>query len=348
MAGRSSIIVVVVAALLGVCPDARAQTAADKAAAEALSAHGQRLMAANQVAAACQKLEVSVQLNPVLDTRLELADCLEKLGRTASAWALFREAAAAAQAAGSPEREQTARTRAATLEGRLSTIRLAAPDDVQVFWDGKALDRAVLGTPIPVDPGKHFIEAKGPGKSPYAKVLEILHDRTKAELEIPELSPWPGAAASGISDAGSSPSGSSAGSSPSAATVTPPRTPDNGNGQRVLGIGVGVVGLAGAGLAIFFAGRASSTWNEARSHCSSYPDHCDAEAVRLSQDAREAGNLATVATVLGAAGILGGTVLWFTAARPKPASERPLLGGGHEPSWTVGLGASQLVVRGAF
>src|SRR4051812_46143375 len=86
-----------------------AQVAGDKATAEALFADGRKLMAAGNYAAACPKLAASQRLDPGVGTMLNLADCYERVGQTASAWAEFREAISAARAAGSKEREQLAR-----------------------------------------------------------------------------------------------------------------------------------------------------------------------------------------------------------------------------------------------
>src|SRR5258708_23462705 len=77
-------------------------------------------------ASACSKYGESQRLDPQLGTLLHLADCYEKAGKTASAWASFKDAieiAARKNAAGLNEaREKTPRARAATLEAKLSTL----------------------------------------------------------------------------------------------------------------------------------------------------------------------------------------------------------------------------------
>src|SRR4051794_21941124 len=93
-----------------------AQSSSDKATAEALFANGRRLMASGDYAAACPKFAASQKLDPGVGTLLNLADCYEKKGQTASAWGEFLEAASAARAIGSKEREQAARDRAQSLE----------------------------------------------------------------------------------------------------------------------------------------------------------------------------------------------------------------------------------------
>src|SRR4051794_15936451 len=104
--------------------EARAQDAMAKATAEALFADGTRLVARGDYRAACPKLAASQRLDPGVGTGLYLADCYERLGLVASAWAEFRSASAAARAAGSGEREreQVAADRAKALESKLSLL----------------------------------------------------------------------------------------------------------------------------------------------------------------------------------------------------------------------------------
>src|SRR6185369_4715015 len=91
-------------------------SSSDKAAAEALFDEGRRLAQAGKFAEGCPKLEASQKLDPALGTLLNLADCNEKLGKTASAWAQYREATSLARAAGSAEREKFASDRSKALE----------------------------------------------------------------------------------------------------------------------------------------------------------------------------------------------------------------------------------------
>src|SRR5260221_9700518 len=102
----SSTALVVSSAL--VAPDARAQPSPDDAGAEALFLEGRRLMDAARFDEACAKFAASQKLAPGLGTLMNLADCEEHRGRTATAWAHFREAAAEAHEAGRTERERVA------------------------------------------------------------------------------------------------------------------------------------------------------------------------------------------------------------------------------------------------
>src|SRR5436189_3072489 len=94
----------------------------DAAGARVLFAEGRKLVDAGNYAAACPKFEDSFRLDPGVGTNFNLADCFERIGRTASAWARFLDVAAATKAAGQVERERVARWRAAALERRLTRM----------------------------------------------------------------------------------------------------------------------------------------------------------------------------------------------------------------------------------
>src|SRR6266542_1094605 len=177
-------------ALLAASSAGDAQAQVDKPTAEALFAEGRRLMAAGNYAAACPKFAASQRLDPGVGTMLNLADCYEKTGMTASAWATFREAASAARGAGSREREQVARERADALEKSLARVNITidAKDarDMQVKRDGIALEPAALGTPVPVDPGKHVIEVSAPGKKKWTQTVDV-RPAAQIAVRVPEL-----------------------------------------------------------------------------------------------------------------------------------------------------------------
>ncbi|HEY3237410.1 MAG TPA: hypothetical protein VGJ84_22005 [Polyangiaceae bacterium] len=136
---------------------AQAQSAGDKAAAEALFDEGRKLMQEGKLEPACRKFEASQRLDPAPGTLLNEADCWEKLGRTASAWVSFREAAALARNAGDTKRASAATQRAAALEPKLARLKITVPDAVRstsgltVKRDGEKVDAALWDSPIPVD-----------------------------------------------------------------------------------------------------------------------------------------------------------------------------------------------------
>jgi hypothetical protein len=154
--------------LLVALPAQGAPTATEKAAAEALFQEGTSLMQEQKFAAACAKFEASQAIESGLGIKLWLADCYDRDGRTASAWALFTEASALAHQSGQSERERAANERVADLEKRLSKLELKAPsaglpNGVVVTLNGVAIPDASLGSALPVDPGPQEVEFRAPG-----------------------------------------------------------------------------------------------------------------------------------------------------------------------------------------
>jgi len=122
----------------------------DKVLAEALFQRGLAEMRRGRFAEACSALEQSQAIEFGIGTMLYLAECYEYQGRTASAWALFREAAAAARAEGQNERAKMGTARAARLEPRVSKLAVHVPEfhalpSLLVLRDGQPMPRAWIG-----------------------------------------------------------------------------------------------------------------------------------------------------------------------------------------------------------
>jgi len=164
-------------AILSLCPAlAAAQNADNKAAADALFDEGKRLLAAGDVDHACPKLEASLQLLDQLGVRLNLADCHERQGRTATAWAEFRAAASQADKRGDA-RATYARQRTDALAPRLVKLQISVPAANQlpgltVKRDGAAVPSEAFDTPLPVNPGGYTIDASAPGHQAWSTRAE--------------------------------------------------------------------------------------------------------------------------------------------------------------------------------
>jgi hypothetical protein len=294
--------------LASIALGAHAQSTGDKVAAEALFDEGRRLMAAGQYNEACAKLEASQAIDAGVGTLLNLADCYEKAGKTASAWAQFRETISAARKAGSPDRERIARQRVQALEQKLSymTIVTWKGQDVKVSRDGTPVDSAVLGTSIPVDPGTHLISAAAPGKRSWSTQVQVGDHADRVSVAVPIL-------ADDVSEAKAA-SGELDPPQPSAAeSELSPRPHPTGSTQRILGIVAAAIGVAGIATGTVFGIKAASNWGDAKDDCSHVPDTCSAGAVRLSKDAQQSGNISTIAFIAGGVSLVGGAVLWMTA-----------------------------------
>jgi hypothetical protein len=82
---------------------------------------GRDLIKHGKLAAGCDKLAASERLESSVGTLLNLGDCRDKLGMTASAWAAFRKAEAMAKRSGDATRQAEASRRAAQVEPRRRT-----------------------------------------------------------------------------------------------------------------------------------------------------------------------------------------------------------------------------------
>lgn len=297
---------------------AQARNADDKAAADALFDEARRLLQQRQYAPACEKLEASQKLDPAVGTLLNLADCYEKLGRTASAWATFRDTSALARKAGSAERERIARDRAQALEARLSYLTVIAwkGQEVTIQRDGVALDPAVLGTALPVDPGTHEISAGAPGKRTWSTRVEVRADADRVSVSVPILGDEPAPELPLTATASEPP-----------ADANPARTAplqdaaSSGSTQRTLALISAAVGVAGIATGTIFGLKAAANWSDAKAQCPSaryaYPN-CPASAVKLSDDAGTAGTVSTVSFIVGGAGVAAAAALWLTAPSAPP------------------------------
>ena len=292
-------------------------------AAESLFQEGRKLVEAKKYSEACPKFLASHKLAPANGTLMNLADCYEKNGQLASAWARFHEAISLAQKLNRADREKTARDRADKLEPRLIKLTIVAKDrDPEVKLDGNPIDAAVLGTALPVDPGKHTVDASAKGKKPWSTTIEVSEKNKTPSLEIPALEDEPVASPSGNDD--------------KKKVVDPPTEESGGPGMRTVGIAVGAVGLAGIGIGSFFGLRTSEKWKEAKTHCNSSYE-CDQTGVDLTEQARSSGTVSTIAFIAGGVALVAGVVLFVTAPSGKPPTQVK-----------VGVGPGSLMLGGSF
>ena len=131
-------------------------SAGDAAAAEKLFTQARALIDQGRWAEACPKLEESNRLDEAVGTLLNLAACYEHVGKTASAWATYTRVAAMPT---SGVRASFARAHAAALEPQLPKLTIRAPAGATVRRDGAAVASATFDVPIPVDPGRHVVDA---------------------------------------------------------------------------------------------------------------------------------------------------------------------------------------------
>lgn len=282
---------------------------AQRAAAQALFDEAKSLMVQRRFEQACPKLAASQALDPAVGTRLNLADCLEKLGHTASAWAEFRAAVTAARAKGQTERADIARRRSAALERILVRLSIMPPtgsnDAIEIRKNGTILERGSWGVALPVDPGRHVVEASISGKHVF-----------RTEVNVPNK---PGTVVT---------------------TVIPPlddSTYSKRQGQQGITLALGAVSVVSLVVGGVLGARAIARNSETTTHCDQR-NFCDETGVALRRDATTFGNASTAVFILGATTGAGAIVLHLAT----PKSTHTNVGFGAMQS---GVG---LIVGGAF
>jgi hypothetical protein len=290
--------------------------ASNEAAAEALFNEARTLIGSGRVEEGCKKLEASQALDPGTGTLLHLADCYEKIGRTASAWARFREAAARAARDGRADWESIAKTRYTELEPKLAKLRIDAPPGVVVRRDGDEIPAAALGSPLPIDPGDHVLTASARGKRPWSTHVSASASNI-ATVKVPVLDDDP------TSHAGDpAPGAPSSGGSP----------------LRTVGYAVGAVGVVGLAVGVVSGLSAISANQRSKKACPT-SGICADDAARSDADsARSAATVSTVGFIAGGALLGAGIALVVfaptSASSAPPASAR--LGVSHQALWIEG------------
>jgi tetratricopeptide (TPR) repeat protein len=139
-----------------------AAQAGDAALAEALFQQARQLKAAGDYAAACPKFEASYRADRTLGTLLNLADCHEQIGRTATAWAEWNEAIELAKKLGD-DRVGFATERRDKLTPVLAKLELKVTGRVEsldVYRGNVRIAPGAYNSALPVDPGKHEISVR--------------------------------------------------------------------------------------------------------------------------------------------------------------------------------------------
>jgi hypothetical protein len=266
-------------------------------------------------ASACPKFQASQEADPKTSTLLNLANCYEKNGQTASAWGAFRESETLARKAGRADWETAARTRAEALEPKLVRLTIDVPQASRIAGLVVTRDRARLangewGVAIPVDPGDHVVAASAEGYRPFEQHVAV--KESSGSITIPALEPLP-----------APPPPPPVVEQP---VAPPPRTnpswwtPLRTAGVVTAGVG-GVAMVTGAILGVV----AKGSYDDARAQCANGTHGCPSSAV---SDANGAYGLAAGATIVFVVGVVaaavGGSLIVFA---PSPEAGPGMVAG---------------------
>jgi len=351
----------VLCAALGAAP----AHAEDRATAQQLFQQGKELIAAGKTADACVKFAAAAELSQTAGVRLNLADCYERLGRTASAFTVYDDALTVAERAGDSVAANLARARQAALKPKLSYLTIVVSKDagaiegLDLQRDGKPVLRAAWGTPVPVDPGDHDVRASAPHRKTWT-IRAMSAPSTRNELIVPVLveegtsEPLPPPSVPPTSPQNpAAPSANGATPTPSA-PPTPPASTDpsaqagffggTGGTQRALAVAAAGVGIVGLGVGSIFGAQMLSKKSDYQKLESPDGRCIDMDCQTISHDAASAGNVASIVVIAGGALVAAGAVLFFTA----PSREKSPTAGFVTVSPVVGLHGGGVGVGGAF
>jgi hypothetical protein len=327
-------------------------SAAASAESQALFAEALALMEAGKDVEACPKFEASLRLEPGIGTRFNLAACYEHVGRTASAWAMFRNTE---ELGGRRPEAAEARKRGDRLEPRLVRVVVDVPEAVRsipnldVRRGDVPLSLGQFGTAVPVDPGVITISASAPSRKPWSMVLTATKEGATLTVQVPLLEE------SRATVATASATASATSSAPRSAPVPPLAVPPDAWGTRksagVVLLGVGGVSLiAGAILGALVPVQKGVI----DGHCQvvAGTNHCDAQGGAATDAAFALANGSNVTFALAAVlGVTGGGLLLFGGDEAKaidPAKKAHAGARGLAVGPVVSGDSATLVVRGRW
>ena len=284
--------------------------------AEALFRDGKQLMKQGKLAEACAAFEGSEHAEHNIATVLSLADCREKNGQYASAWALFLQAES--QTRTDPKQAMlntTAKTRELQLEPRMSYLTINVPDESRipelvVTRDGVPVDPAEWNRAIPADGGTHEIAGKAPGHEPWSTKVTIGPEHDKQAVEVPKFKALPQIVGK-----------------PLGASAAPP-APSPFTTRRIVALSVAGTGVLVAGASIYLGLDARSLHSDALATCP--PAACTpagaADAQNQNDRARSRALYANIGFGVSAAALATGVVLWMIGAPESPVAITPMVG----------------------
>ncbi len=185
--------------------------------------------------------------------------------------------------------EKSAQDRADALEPKLSYLVVAVPDDVRVDGlvvkrDGVPMDPAEWNRKMPIDGGRHTIEARAPAHEPWSTSVEVGTSGDEKSLTVPAFRAMPLRTAPGTGM----------------------------TGRRKLALGGWALSAVSLGGALAFELSARSSYDDAKAATTNPTRR---SAYDTANDRRV---YAGVALGVGVAAVAAGTLLWITGRRAAP------------------------------
>lgn len=227
----------------------------------------------------CQKaldhFRESHALKPGRGTLLNMGLCEKKLGQLAKALQHLEELLP--QLPNGDERRQIVRDALAEIKPKVPYLRIVlranSPAGTVVTYDNAELEPTMIGTDMPVDPGKHVVVVEAPGL-PNKTYDLVMEEGKRQTLQVEPASV--------------------------AVSTSRPSTSGASSAGRTIGFIMGGVGVAGLVTSAITGGLALSDHGAAEEACPTRKG-CSAEAIDIANRGR---TLSVVNTVAFAAGII--------------------------------------------
>jgi hypothetical protein len=343
---RARLAVLVAAAAISVAPTALAQAAPGKPAqasqaddqeakkrdAKAKFIQGRDALNRGEYATALILFRTSQELYPSPGTLLNLALCEERLGLLGSALVHFQEVARLLPPG--DERLSIAKNGAAMIEARAPRLRVeiakTAPAGISLSRDGAPVAASELGKDLPIDPGKHVVVVRAPGRADRAYEVTLVEGAR--EVLTVEPGPAPSVAPSEprppdppasrpVGPVGAPSIGVGA-LAPQPDVPSPDPTAKAGNPMRTAAFVAGGAGVLSLAIGATTGILAFSKKGEVDALCPR-SDVCSEEGVAAERTGKALATVSTVTVVVGLAGVGAGATLFFMSredSKPRPAA----------------------------
>lgn len=321
---RAGIAVALVGALTSGVASADEPSAADIAAARALSQEGTKLANANKCAEAIDKLSRAEKLFHAPTTLSRLGECQVKVGRVVEGTENLNRVVRETLAPNAPKAFVKAQERAKELlpaaRAKIAklTVTVNAPKgaEIAVRVDGEPMNSANLGTERPVDPGEHTIEASAPGHTSAKAKAQLKEGGAESVTLTIEVDPnAPKVAVSHPTD-------------PKPKDTPPPPPPRESSSKVPVFLAFGV-GLVGIGVGATFGVLASGKKSDLDGSCNA-DKRCPPDQEGTLNSAKTFSTVSTIGFIVGGIGIATGTVLLVTSSGgSKTGSVSPFVGLGN-------------------
>lgn len=322
-------------------------SAAETAAARALAVDGLKLAQANNCADAVPKLERAEKLYHSAVVASRLGECYVNVGRLVEGTEVLRKVLREPQPADAPpglakalDRAQRALDAAKPRIAGL-TVKVAAVADMRVKIDGNLLQSALVDSEVPTDPGEHSVEVSAPGFLRTASRITLAEGEKKSvSLTLTRdpnaVVPAPPTGDAGATHPTSAPPARNESPAPTPATqlsASPKREPSRA--AAYVSLGIGAAGVAAGGV---LGVLTMQQHKDLQGRCPN--DVCSSSQQSDLDAAKRLGNFSTIAFGVGGAGLVLGTVLFFTGGSSEGDHARALpkrtFAGLSEPRIAVG------------